>query len=124
MANLTWRKTAVRTLFHWDSSPESMKSWVGVLFTLLFLIGCATTPPPVEEYTLARAAIEAAKAVESARYSPGYWHQAEESYRRAQSFYKEREFAEAKTEFVKARMAAEKAENSARLIRQKNGEVL
>jgi hypothetical protein len=103
-----------------------MKSWLGVAFTcsLIFLSGCVTTPPPVEEYTLARAAIEAAKAVESARYSPGYWHQAEESYHRAQSFYKDHEYPEAQAEFIKARVAAEKAENSARLIRQKNGEVL
>ena len=101
-----------------------MKSWLGVVFTFLILCGCATTPPPVEEYTLARAAIEAAKSVESARYSPGYWHQAEESYRRAEAFYKDREYSDAQAEFLKARVAAEKAENSARLIRQKNGEVL
>jgi hypothetical protein len=101
-----------------------MKSWLGAFLALSVLVGCVTAPPPVEEYTLARAAIEAAKAVESARYSPGFWHQAEESYRRAQTFYRDHEFAEAQSEFVKARIAAEKAENSARLIRQKNGEVL
>jgi len=101
-----------------------MKFWFGVVFALLLVSGCVTAPPPVEEYTLARAAIEAAKAVESARYSPGFWHQAEESYRRAQAYYKDHEFSEAQAEFVKARIAAEKAENSARLIRQKNGEVL
>ena len=68
--------------------------------------------------------MDAARVVESARYSPGYWHQAEESYRRAQALFQDHEFAEAKLEFQKARQAAEKAENSARLIRQKNGEVL
>lgn len=95
---------------------------VGLIFS--FLVACVTAPPPVEEFTLARAAIEAAKAVESARYSPGYWHQAEESYRRGQTYYTDHQYLEAKKEFVKARIAAEKAENSARLIRQKNGEVL
>lgn len=88
------------------------------------LNGCITIPAPVEEFTLARAAIDAARAVESSRFSPGNWHQAEESYRRAQSLFEEREFEEAKQEFVRARVAAEKAENSARLVRQKNGEVL
>ena len=68
--------------------------------------------------------MDAARVVESARYSPGYWHQAEESYRRAQVLFRDHEFAESKLEFQKARQAAEKAENSARLIRQKNGEVL
>jgi hypothetical protein len=101
-----------------------MKFWFGVGFTLLFLCGCTTAPPPVEDYTLARAAIDAAKAVESARYSPGYWHQAEESYRRAQTYYKDHDYDSAQSEFVKARIAAEKAENSARLIRQRNGDVL
>ena len=102
-----------------------MKSWTfGAVLSLLVLVGCTTAPAPVEEYTLARAAIEAAKSIEAARYSLGYWHQAEESYRRAQALYKDRQYDEAQAEFVKARLAAEKAENSARLIRQKNGEVL
>jgi hypothetical protein len=95
-----------------------------VFVLVAFLFGCVNAPPPIEDYTLARAAIDAAKAVESSRYSPGFWHQAEESYRRAEALFEEREFDEAKDEFVKARLAAEKAENSARLIRQKNGEVL
>lgn len=68
--------------------------------------------------------MDAAKAVESARYSPGHWHQAEEAYRRAEISLKERDYDIARSEFIKARISAEKAENSARLIRQKNGEVL
>ena len=91
---------------------------------VLFLTRCVTVPAPMEEYALARAAIEAAKAVESSRYSPGNWHQADESYRRAQALFVEREFEDAKQEFIRARVAAERAENSARLIRLKNGEVL
>lgn len=89
-----------------------------------FLSGCVTASRPVEDYTLARTAIDAAKAVESSKYSSGYWHQAEESYRKAQILFQEREFAESKKEFIKARVAAERAENSARLIRLRNGEVL
>lgn len=95
-----------------------------MILTVCFLSGCVTTPPPTEDYTLARAAMDAAKAVEAARYSPGYWHQAEESYRHAETLYQDHEYSAAQKEFVKARLAAEKAENSARLIRQKNGEVL
>lgn len=68
--------------------------------------------------------MDAARAVESARYSPGHWHQAEEAYRRAQILVKERDYEKARLEFLKARSSAEKAENSARVIRQRNGEVL
>lgn len=98
-----------------------------VLFAVvgvLSLNGCVSAPDPIKEYTLARAAIDAARTVEAARYSSGNWHQAEESYRRGRIFYQDHDFAEAKKEFDRARVAAERAENSARLIRQKNGEVL
>jgi hypothetical protein len=58
-----------------------------ILLTSLFcLVACVTTKPPVDEYALARAAIEAAQNVQSARHSPGYWHQAEEAYRKGQLY--------------------------------------
>jgi hypothetical protein len=101
-----------------------MKFWPGVLMPVLLLSACVTTPQPIDDYALARAAIEAAKSVEAARFSPGNWHQADEAYRKAQVYFKNQEYEEAQKEFVKARKAAEKAENSARLIRQKSGEVL
>ncbi|MFN7455635.1 MAG: DUF4398 domain-containing protein [Pseudobdellovibrionaceae bacterium] len=101
----------------------SLKS-TAIVVLFLFVTACVTAPAPIEEWTLARAAIEAAKSVEAARHSPGFWHQAEESYRRARILYDEREFEKAKMEFYKARVAAERAENSARLIRLRNGEVL
>jgi len=91
---------------------------------LMLLLGCQTVPQPIEEYTLARAAIEAARAVQAPRHSPGYWHQADEAYRQARLFYKDRDFIRAREAFVRARIAAERAENSARLIRQKTGDVL
>lgn len=98
--------------------------WFFVVFTLFVLTSCITTEPPIEEYTMADAAIKAAKAVQAVRYSAGYWHQAEESYRQARILYREREYEQAKDLFIKARLAAEKAENSARLLRLKNGDVL
>ena len=91
----------------------------------VFLVaGCVTAPAPIQEYALARAAIDAAHAVEAPRHSPGYWSQAEESYRRAKILFNDRDYEEAQQEFVRARIAAEKAENAARWLRQKNGEVL
>ncbi len=98
------------------------------LFLTLFFGGvnaCVTLPPPpIEQYTLARAAIDAAKAVDAARYSPGYFHKAELAYRTAQTAYEDRDYETASEEFRSAREYAEKAENSARLTRFKNGEVL
>ena len=100
--------------------------WRSFVFAvgLFFLVGCVNFPPPIEDYTLADAALKAAKSVQSVRYSPGFWHQAEEFYRQARILYREREYEQAKDLFVQARLAAEKAENSARLIRQKNGDIL
>jgi len=88
------------------------------------LAGCVHSQRPIQEYTLADTAIKAAKAVQAVRYSPGYWHEAEEAYRQARILYAEREYEQAADLFNKARLAAEKAENSARLIRLRNGEVL
>lgn len=98
--------------------------WLAPLLFLIWLSSCQTVPPPLEEYSLARAAMDAAKAVQASRHSPGFWHQAEEAYRKAQIYYHDRNWQGAQTEFIRARLAAEKAENSARLIRQKTGEVL
>lgn len=68
--------------------------------------------------------MDAARAVQAARHSPGYWHQAEEAYRKGRIYFEDRDFAKAKIQFNRARVAAERAENSARLIRQRTGEVL
>ena len=96
--------------------------FAGLFVFLLF--SCQTAPAPVEEYSLARAAIEAAQVAQAPRHSAGYWSQAELAYRQGQSYYRDGEYSKAKSEFLKAKTLAEKAENSARLIRQKTGEVL
>ncbi|WP_413288868.1 DUF4398 domain-containing protein [Bdellovibrio sp. HCB337] len=102
-----------------------MRGIVAVAVTLvMLLVGCQTVSQPIEEYSLARAAIEAARAVQAPRHSPGYWHQADEAYRQGRLAYKDRNYSKARDAFLKAKMAAEKAENSARLIRQKTGDVL
>ena len=102
-----------------------MRGFVVFAITLVTLtLSCQTIPQPVEEYSLARAAIEAARAVHAPRHSPGYWHQADEAYRQGRLFYKDREFSKARDAFIKAKLAAERAENSARLIRQKTGDIL
>ncbi len=93
------------------------------LFTFC-LQGCQTGPVPINEYTLARAALDAARDVQAPQLSPGFWHQAEEAYRRGRLLYQDSHWDEARIEFLKAKQAAEKAENSARLSRQRSGDVL
>ncbi len=96
-----------------------------VVFPILFVAsGCQLSPPPIEEYSLARAAIEAARSSQAQKYATGYWQKADESYRRARGLYQDRDYDKARDEFTRARQAAEKAENSARLQRQKTGDVL
>jgi hypothetical protein len=101
-----------------------VRVFVLVSATLMMLIACQSVPQPLEEYSLARAAIEAARSVQAPRHSPGYWHQADEAYRQGRLSFRDRNYDRAKDEFIRARQAAEKAENSARLIRQKTGDVL
>lgn len=97
--------------------------FIGILlFTVI--VSCQTVPAPVEDYSLARAALDAARSVQAARHSPGYWHQAEEAYRKGRIYFEDRDYSKAKEQFIRARLAAEKAENSARLIRQRTGDVL
>lgn len=91
---------------------------------LLGSAGCVHIAPPNLEYTLADTAIKAAKAVQAVRYSPTHWHEAEEAYRQARILYNEREYEQAIELFNKARVAAEKAESTARLMRLRSGEVL
>ncbi|MFN9068751.1 MAG: DUF4398 domain-containing protein [Bdellovibrionales bacterium] len=95
-----------------------------ILALCFFMTSCQTGPMPVEDYSLARVALEAAREVQAPRHAPGFWHQAEEAYRKARLLYKDGRWDEARAEFIKARIAAEKAENAARLIRQRTGDVL
>lgn len=95
-----------------------------LLLVVLIAVGCQTGPMPLDEYTIARAALDAAREVQAPRHAPGYWHQAEESYRKARLLYRDQRWDEARKEFIRARAAAEKAENAARLNRQRTGDVL
>jgi hypothetical protein len=60
--------------------------------------------------------------VDAARFAPGYFHKAEENYRRAERLFKEKSYSQASDAFKVARHFSEKAENASRVIRQKNGD--
>lgn len=96
----------------------------GLVACFLFFTSCVLSPPPTEEHSFAKVALDAARSVEAARHSPGFFHQAEEAYRRAEKALEDRDYPTARKQFQRARIAAERAENSARLIRNQTGEVL
>lgn len=89
---------------------------------VLFLVSCQTITPPVQEYTIARTAMDAAKGHKAPTLSAGNWQQALDAYRKAQVFYKDQNYEEARAQFIRARFFAERAENAARLLKMRNGE--
>ncbi len=117
-------KTEEPTLFHFNKLIRFYILRLSLLLGAFLLVSCQTISAPNDEYALARAAIEAAKSVQAPRHSPGYWNQAEVAYKKAKFYYEEHDWEEARAEFIRARTAAEKAENSARLIRRKIGDFL
>jgi hypothetical protein len=74
---------------------------------------------PNVDLVLAREAFQSAQEVDAAKYSPANYHRAEESYRSAMNNYKNRSYEEAILDFRAAKIYAERAENAARVQRQK-----
>lgn len=99
-----------------------MKRHFVVLGLSLFAIGCVTQRPPVEEFALARTALQAAQRHDSARYASGFWQLAEENYRTGEKFFQKGEYTSAKDSFDRSKFYSEKAENQARLQKFKTGE--
>jgi hypothetical protein len=91
------------------------------ILALSLLGGCVVDRPNVD-LVLAREAFQSAEEVDAAKYSPANYHRAEESYRSAMTKYKNKAFKEAILDFRAAKVYAERAENSARVQRQKAGE--
>jgi hypothetical protein len=84
-------------------------------------LSACVTSVPLEEYTLARSAYEAAREAESARYAPGLWYKADEAYKKGQKFYQERDYQAATEMFNQAKTLSERAENAARIARMQTG---
>ena len=85
-------------------------------------LGACVHGRPSVEYVLAQQAFLAAKEVDAAKYSPSFYHKAEESYRRGVNLFNDRQYDEAIEEFQQAKSFAERAENAARAQRQKTGD--
>ena len=102
-------------------------AFILIILPLSFVVGLISgcvTQIPVDEYTMARAAYEAAKEADSARFAPAIWFEAEQAYRAGQKSFKERHYEDARKSFARAQSLSEQAENAARLSRNQSGEVI
>lgn len=88
------------------------------------MAACSSITPPIEEYTLARAAFEAARSAEADRLAPLVYDQARQKYERAEGLFRDRELEQAKIFFNQSRRSFEKAEDLARKKKASSGEVL
>ncbi len=96
--------------------------WLGFPFVILILSSCVTVSIPVQEYSLAKAAYEAAVTAESAKYAPQLFYKAEKAYKRGEQLYKERDFEGARVQFVSSQKLSEKAEDESRVKQFNSGE--
>lgn len=99
------------------SAPKRLTALGAVSLALAISQACVTVVMPVNEYNLARTAMEAAQESEAARFAPAIWYKAELAYREGQGLYRERNYEAARSRFNAARTFAEQAENAARLGR-------
>jgi len=114
------QKIVAQTLYRFS---KTLKSPFLVFIALAAILAACVSPAPYEEYTLAKEALQAAQDADSAKISPAFWLEAESSYRKGEEAYKLNEFDKARTMFIRARQAAEKAENQTRLEKFKSGDV-
>ena len=85
------------------------KAQIFLIIGPLFLAACVGRPP-LRTYTIARTALDSAKRTEGAKHAPEAMHLAEESYRKGEFYYRNKDFASAADEFEKTIKYAEQAE--------------
>ena len=98
-----------------------MKRFIAIGIALN-LFSCVSGPRPIQDLAIARAAIEAARLVEAPRHSPSHLKLAEDFYLQGQKHMEARDYSRARRAFAESRKSAERAENTARVQRQKLGE--
>jgi hypothetical protein len=94
----------------------------------LFVLGCCTflfascvSNPPISDYSIARAAYDSAKESGAPRLAPAQWFKADQSYKKAQKLFKDRDYSGAREAFEESRFLSEKAENTARITSPDGG---
>lgn len=124
-----YQTSIVRANFSMKRGADAPSILRAIIFSFpvvfVFLLGCAVVVPyPLEEFTLARAALTSAKDSGAERLASGYWYKAEENYQKAQKSLKDKDNELARSQFLKAIDFAEKAENASRLKKFESGEPL
>lgn len=99
-----------------------MQKLVLSILVSVLLSACVTANIPSREYTLAKAAYDAAIAAEAVKFAPQLYYKAEKSYKKAELLYKDRYYDEARKEFIAAQKWSERAENAARMKQFNSGE--
>ncbi len=91
-----------------------------LLLGMTLLSGCVG-PKPMNDYVLAREALNFARASEAQSLASGWLFKAEETFQKAESAWKLNENDLARKLFIKSRKYSERAENSARVKKFKSG---
>ena len=102
-----------------DFLNYAMKAILGMAF--VFLASCVG-PAPIEEYSISKAALEAARDSGAHQRAPNQMFSAEEKYKQATQAYGEREYEKARSLFRKSIEYSEKAENISRLNEFQSGD--
>jgi hypothetical protein len=108
-----------------DPRQVAIRSWTAIACTVFFVTvfsGCVTYLP-LDEYNIARAAMEGARDKEAMKFAPNLWFKAEQAYREGEASYRDRRYDKARVMFEQARKLAEEAENAAHLSRFESGEI-
>ena len=96
-------------------------SWPAPLLFLAGLASCAGAPP-LEEYAVARSAVEMAKKHEGDKWSPESYKKAISLYKKGRRAFQGRYYRTAENYFEEAVRYAERAENTARLKNSRHSE--
>lgn len=94
------------------------------VLVLALLLGACASSRPLEEFTLARTAVDSARKVGAPHFSPAFWYKAQRHYRKGMGYFKGGTYRRARSHFIEARKYAEKAENKTRIDKFQFGEPL
>ena len=94
---------------------------ISILFLSLGLVSCAGMPP-VQEYSLARTALTAAKKFEADKYHAKSYRKARYFYKKGRDSFDQRIYVLAKKYFDQCREVAEKSEDLTRWTKYKKGD--
>lgn len=91
------------------------------VFFAFGVVSCAT-PKPIQDFALARQAMQSARKANASKFASDLYHRAEIAYQKAEVAFREGDHSQAKDYFIEAVRFAEESEEEARLKSFKSGE--